>query len=304
MKTLFVFTLLALLTSCVFGQKIDSIKYAYGHLYFHEYGTGEPVVILTGGPGANYQQMEEVAIQVGKKHRAILLEQRGTGRSMPKPYNATTRNLKEAHADLNRLLDHLKLKEAQILGHSWGAMLAMSFASEYPARVKSLILVDSGPFKLDEAVNETYTHNKEARLTTAEKQARNISFQKAQTNGATPEDKVSRDKWELIPVFYDRTKVDGLISIINKGGHTPQMGSFMFQDLGKNGFDLSKKLAQFTRPVYIIAGAQDPAAFVSYEIKILLPKAQLNWINKAGHFPMYEQGEAFYSALSKILIIK
>ena len=301
MKQLFLFILQVLIATSVFGQKMDSIKYAHGYLYFHEYGTGEPIIVLTGGPGANYQQMEEVAVNIGKQHRAILFEQRGTGRSMPKPFNAATINLKEAHLDLNRLLDYLKLKEAQFLGHSWGAMLAMSFASEYPTRVKSLILVDSGPFKLDQAVNETYSHNKEARLTTAEKQARDTAFRKGQMANATPEEKALRNKWELIPVFYDRTKVDGLISKINKGGHTPQMGSFMFQDLGKNGFDLSKKLAQFTRPVYIIAGAQDPGAFVSYEIKILLPKAQLQWINKAGHFPMYEQPEAFYGTLLKIL---
>jgi len=79
------------------------------------------------------------------------------------------------------------------------------------------------------------------------------------------------------------------------------MGSFIFQDLDKNGFDLSKRLAQISRLVYIIAGAQDTGAFVSYEIKILLPKAQLHWIDKAGYFPMYEQPEALYATLSKIL---
>lgn len=304
MKSLFLFLLQFSIATSVFGQKMDSIKYVNGYLYFHEYGVGDPVIILSGGPGANYQQLEEVAVNVGKTHRAILLEQRGTGRSMPMPYDATTINLQEAHTDLNRLLDHLNFKEAQFLGHSWGAMLAMSFASEFPTRVMSLILIDSGPFKFDKFTNEIYTHNKEARLAAAEKQSRNNAYLKVQSQEATQADKALAERWELIPVLYDRDKVDSLALLINKGGLNPRMGSLMFQDLGKNGFDLSKKLSQFTRPVYIIAGSQDPGAFISYEIKLLLPRAQLHWINKAGHFPMYEQPESFYTTLSKILVNK
>jgi pimeloyl-ACP methyl ester carboxylesterase len=71
------------------------------------------------------------------------------------------------------------------------------------------------------------------------------------------------------------------------------MGSLIFQSLSKTGFNLSKPLAQINKPVYIITGCQDPGAFVSYEIKILQPKAQLFWINKAGHLPMFEQPALF-----------
>ena len=43
-----------------FGQKPDSIKYANGYLYYHDYGNGEPIILLSGGPGASWQQEEEV----------------------------------------------------------------------------------------------------------------------------------------------------------------------------------------------------------------------------------------------------
>jgi pimeloyl-ACP methyl ester carboxylesterase len=285
----------------MFGQKSDSIKYENGYLHFHEYGAGEPVIILTGGPGANYQQLEEVGVTLAKNYRAILLEQRGTGRSIPQPMDTSTINLKTAHADLNRLLDYLKLKQAYFLGHSWGAMLAMSFATEYPSRVKSLLLIDPGPFKLTPELNEIYAHNKESRLTPADLQSRDAVSKKMRAGTATQEEKELYYKWELIPVLYDRTKVDSLITKINKGGLNPTMGSLMFQSLAKQRFDLSKKLSAFTKPIHIITGSQDPGAFVSYEIKIVNPKAQLHWINKAGHFPMYEQPGLFYSTLFKAL---
>jgi len=59
MPKLFLTILPVLFVTSVFGQKMNSIKYTHDHLYFHEYGTGEPVIILPGGPGANYQQMQD-----------------------------------------------------------------------------------------------------------------------------------------------------------------------------------------------------------------------------------------------------
>ncbi len=89
------------------AQQMDSIPFNGGSLFYHVYGKGKPVVILTGGPGISYQQQEEVAIEVGKRHQAILLEQRGTGRSMPTVLDKETVNLNTAVSDLNLLLDHL-----------------------------------------------------------------------------------------------------------------------------------------------------------------------------------------------------
>ena len=276
---------------------MDSIRYSNGYLFFHEYGRGEAIVLLTGGPGAGYQQLEDVARRLGKTHRVILPEQRGTGRSMPTPFDTSTINLQTAHADLTRVLDHLKLRQAIFVGHSWGAMLAMSFASAYPSRVKSLVLIAPGPFKLDNTVFSIYAANKEARSTPGERKMLDSALKKMQSPDATKEDSALYYKWELAPVIYDRNKIDSLVMVINKGGLNPGTGSFIFQSLEKQQFDLGKKLVAFRNPVHIITGAQDPLAFISYEIKILLPRSQLNWINRAGHFPMFERPEEFYSIL-------
>ena len=293
-----------LLGTTALGQQIDSIRYPNGHLYYHTYGKGEPVLILTGGPGAPYQQLEEVAVRLGKTHRAVLLEQRGTGRSQPVPYDTSTVNLNTAHADILRLMDHLKLPQMHLLGHSWGGMLAMSFAALHPARVRSLILVDSGPFAADRSFGEIYGANMDARLSEEEKSARRAAFNKGWAPTATPAEKEAVYHWELVPVLYDRTKVDSLMPIINKGGLNPTTGSMLFQSFMMGSHRLKAKLRTLKLPVNIIAGAQDPGAFMSYEIKLLMPHASLYWINRSGHFPMYEQPEAFYAVLSKVLAKK
>ncbi len=283
------------------AQQTDSVKYANGYLYFHEYGKGEPVIVLTGGPGAGHLQLENVALKLGETHRAILLEQRGTGRSMPTPYDSSTVNLRTAMADITLVLDHLKLPAAHILGHSWGSMLAMNYGAKYPTRVKSLILLSPGPMKLERAVFEVYAANREARLSPQEKENRDAVAKKMKNGSATAEDKKKYEKWELIPVLYDRSQVDSLAVIINKGGLNPKTGSFLLGSLSKSNIDLAKELPKLLAPIHIICGNQDPGGFISYETKIAFPKASLRWINEAGHFPMYEQPEKFFSALREVL---
>ncbi len=293
--------ILLLIGNSVLGQRMDSIKYTHGYLYYHVYGSGEPVVILAGGPGVNYQQLEEVGLALAKDHQAIFFEQRGTGRSIPKPFDTSTISIDAALSDLELLLKHLRLKEAHFLGHSWGGMLALSFAAHHPAKVKSLILLDPGPYKMDRSINETFSGNIQSRLSPADKRTRDSIFSKRWSGNFTPEDQLQFDKWELIPVFYDRTMVDSLVEKINKGGNHPEMGSLIFHSLRKKRFDLTKQLSSFKKPVHIISGSQDPGAFVSYEIKLLMPQTKLHWINHAGHFPMYEQPARFYEALNRVM---
>ena len=123
------------------AQRIDSIKYSNGHLYFHHYGEGETVIFLNGGLINHYSQLAEMARETGKFFHVILTEQRGTGKSIPIPFDSTTLNMQTAVDDIKLVLENQKLKQVSILGHSWGAMLAIAFASQYPKMVKSLILV-------------------------------------------------------------------------------------------------------------------------------------------------------------------
>ncbi|MEO0901327.1 MAG: alpha/beta fold hydrolase [Bacteroidota bacterium] len=148
-----IYSLLLLILLIVYGkghsQITDSIPYENGHLYYHEYGKkeAEPVLILTGGPGNSYLQLEEVAKNLSQKFRPILLEQRGTGKSIPSVIDSTTINLDIVTNDLKILLNHLELDSSHVLGHSWGGMLGLNFASKFPEKVKTLILVAPGPHK-------------------------------------------------------------------------------------------------------------------------------------------------------------
>src|SRR5712691_4126009 len=54
----------------------DGVAVAYA-----ERGTGEPLMLLAGGPGLTPEYMDPVAERLSEQYRCILLHQRGTGRS-------------------------------------------------------------------------------------------------------------------------------------------------------------------------------------------------------------------------------
>lgn len=292
--------LLTMLLFCAFTghtQQLDSINYPNGYLYFHTYGSGTPIIILSGGPGNSCIQQEEVAITLSKQYRSILLEQRGTGLSVPVPFDSTTINLDAAVKDLKRLLEHLHLKKAVFYGHSWGAMLAMSFAASYPNKVSALVLVDPGYYKYSPELMTTHVNNLRTRLSAAEIHLTD-SLEKVLDSGkGTKDDMNIYFRTIRLTYIYNKSLIDSMLGKINVAKSNLVMQKLMVNDLRRVHYDLSKNLYHYKGPITIIAGSQDPLAFYTYELKIIRPEIKLRWINGSGHFPMFEQTAEFNEQL-------
>lgn len=289
-----------LLCTSLEAQQRDSIKYANGYLYYHTYGSGTPVIVLTGGPGNSYLQQEEVAVTLGRSYKSILFEQRGTGRSIPSPFDSTTINLEAAIEDVGRLLDHLQIKQALIYGHSWGAMLAMCYAAVHPDRVKALVLVAPGYYKISEELFAVHMANLRVRLGVTElKQLDSLTGKK----NASKEELAVYDKLVRLGYIYNKMIVDSLLKKINAAPPNADMRDLMIKDLIRVKYDLSVKplLSRYKGPIHVISGRQDALAFYTYELKIIHPSMQLHWIQESGHFPMFEQAKPFYDTLFRVM---
>jgi proline iminopeptidase len=113
-------------------------------LYVEEYGTGKPVVLLSGGPGLNPVLLEALWENLSQDYRTIILHQRGTGKSFVQTVDSTSMSMDNYVNDLEALRKHLALEKITIAGHSWGGMLAMEYPSKRPERTEKLILLSSG----------------------------------------------------------------------------------------------------------------------------------------------------------------
>jgi pimeloyl-ACP methyl ester carboxylesterase len=114
-----------------------------------EYGTsGPPVIVLHGGPGAP-GSAAGLARGLAGEFRVCEPFQRGSpgpnGEDMGHPLTVALHV-----ADLDRLVDglgaHSRDERPALVGHSWGAMLALAYAAAHPGRVAALALVGCGTF--------------------------------------------------------------------------------------------------------------------------------------------------------------
>ncbi len=100
-------------------------------LYYATLGKGPPVVLLHGGLGnSDYWGLQAKAL--ARRHKVILVDSRGHGRSSrnDKPFGYDL-----MADDVVALLDKLKVKRADIVGWSDGAILGIDLAIRYPDRV-------------------------------------------------------------------------------------------------------------------------------------------------------------------------
>ena len=286
--------------STIYGQQLDSIKYELGYLYYHSYGKGETIVMLSGGPGNNALQLESVALKLSENYSIILLEQRGTGISIPTQFDSTTITLKTSISDINLLLAHLKIPKTILLGHSWGGSLAMIYASQFPKKVKSLVLIAPGYFSLGWQCARLSTDNMLSKLGKQEEEQFLDLTNKSRLNTIAETERKELAKLRRLPYIFNKSKIDSLMPLFNVQ-RNDRMFNIMVTDAMKYNFDMQKDLQKIESPIHLICGRQDFLAYITYELKMARPNIYLYWVDKSGHFPMHEQSEKFYSLLDKIL---
>jgi proline iminopeptidase len=141
-------TLLVVLLATTWLQAADEGTYrkAACHgmdVFFREFGKGAPVLVLGGGPGDASGRYFGLCELLSQSARCILVDQRGTGRSMPPVLDATTVTVALTLEDLEAVRRSLGLKEWSVLGFSYGGYLASLYAHFYPASVSRLVLLGS-----------------------------------------------------------------------------------------------------------------------------------------------------------------
>lgn len=112
-------------------------------LSYTEQGSGEPLVFIHGAL-SDYRTWREQCDALAGDFRVISYSRRG---HYPNARAADADYTRAVHtADLVEFLNALKLENAHLVGHSYGASLALLAALRQPALVGSLILGEPSPF--------------------------------------------------------------------------------------------------------------------------------------------------------------
>jgi proline iminopeptidase len=128
-------------------------------LWVTRHGYGAPLVLCHGGPGM-WDYFEGPAEELSKSALVVRWDQRGCGRSERRgPYTVA-----RFVADLDAVRRHLDGSRVALLGHSWGATLALRYAIEHPDRVTGLVYVSGTGIDPEPTWHDAYERNLRARL--------------------------------------------------------------------------------------------------------------------------------------------
>lgn len=95
-------------------------------------GSGPDVVVLSGGPGCVHYLADESLAPIG--FRSWFPDPRGVARSGGGPHD-----MARAIDDLEAIRRENAIEEWIVLGHSWGADLAVRYALDHPGRVRGVV---------------------------------------------------------------------------------------------------------------------------------------------------------------------
>jgi pimeloyl-ACP methyl ester carboxylesterase len=102
-------------------------------------GTG-PAVVLLHGYGETGDMWVPLAVELARDHTVIVPDLRGLGLSA-KPAGGFDK--KTQAGDVAGVMAALNVRQADVVAHDIGNMVAFQFAAQYPERVRRLVLIDA-----------------------------------------------------------------------------------------------------------------------------------------------------------------
>jgi len=259
-------------------------------------GTGEPLVLCHGGPGF-WDTFGELARLLGDLATVHRWDQRGCGRSDRRgPYTVD-----RALADLDAVLGHHGLARAALLGHSWGAELALRYTLAHPDRVPRLIYVSGIGVDPEETWHDDYERNFRGRLGGHLDRWRELKGRQRRTEAEDRE----YDRLWLSADYVDRPQA------LERAERelTPYLGTnwscarALNADRRRTLGGLLGACRDLRAPVLLVDGAHDirPRRAVD-SLERALPAARRVVLTDAGHLPWVEQPAAFHAAIARFLL--
>jgi pimeloyl-ACP methyl ester carboxylesterase len=263
-----------------------------GVLHGHRGGSGEPALLLHGGPAAP-DYTAECAASLDGLFATVRYTQRGTVPSeAPGPYTI------EAHMDdALAVLDASGLERAWAIGHSWGGHLALHLLVAHPERLHGVLCI-SPLGALPDAISGL-DRSLDALLTEEERRFIAETEQKRRDGVVTEAELVQR--WATIWPHYFVHKERAIPSPTHVGPAASREANASISEHFERG-TLECDLPSARLPALFVHGAEDALpASSSIATAALIPAARVEIVPDCGHFPWLEQPAAFRSAVERLL---
>lgn len=267
-------------------------------LHIDERGQGAPLMILHGGPGLDHHMFGDYLDPLADRRRLIFVDQRGQGQSERAPQD--TWSIEQMAADVSGLAASLELERFAVLGHSFGAFVALQHAVDFPGEASHTIVSSGVPSaRYLEHVQENLAsfEPESLRAQVASSWAREASAQTAEEIASLLHDQMPfhfADPIDARIADYERRTAGAIYS-------PDVLRYFAQQEYG--GIEVEEKLGRVLEPVLVLAGARDrvcsrPAAEAMARG---VPDGRLVVFENSGHMTFVEENERYLEVVRRFL---
>jgi pimeloyl-ACP methyl ester carboxylesterase len=256
------------------------------NVYYESYGDapGNPLVLVMGMAGSCKGWLALQVPEFSDRHRTLIFENRGVGKSEDPGGPFTTADLAD---DLAGLLDALALERVDMLGVFMGGMTAQEFAIRHPDRLGRLIL--TGTYARPDAKRRLLLQ----------------TWQTLARAGAGPEVFLGeRLLWTLQDETLEQSDLIEAMAASFPGDSPPISAEILIRQcdacLAHDSFD---RLREIQHPTLILCGRQDQLTppKLHRELADEIPNSRLVTLGYGAHLVLAESAERFNNTVLQFL---
>lgn len=262
-----------------------------GRIFYEVIGSGEPIVVIHGGPGLDHNYLSGNAL--------VYYDQRGTGRSEA-TLDSTGINIDAFVRDIDQLREVLGYDRITILAHSFGGLIGLRYAMAHPDRTRALVLMNSvepgSRWRTLTRVRQLAARTEADSVELAEL----VASEGFQERAAPVVSQIYRVSFR--GTFRNRARVDELNLALSS--RTARDGQDVARLLGMSlgEVDWWDELGTLDVPTLVVHGRHDPTpTAMATELAEALPQGELVVLN-TGHFSYVEDPTGLLQAISTFLM--
>ena len=256
-------------------------------------GEGPRVLAIHGGPGMNYDYLDDAVLELAARYQVATFQQRGLAPSTLQGEFTVA----EAVADIAAVLDGLGWDTAYLVGHSWGGHLVFHAAVAIPDRLAGVLSVD--PLgAVGDGGTEAFGAEMLARVPEAARERARMLDEKDTAGTATPEEELEAFSLFWASYFADPPAAPPMPHV----EFSQPANQGLWADLTARLPELESSLPSITVPFGVIVGELSPMPpSAGTESAERIPGAWSHVEPGAGHFVWHEAPGCLLAAMDRLV---
>ena len=272
-------------------------------IHYQTEGDGPVLICLHGGKGNSGDYFFPYLSPLAENLKMVYLDERGSGKSKPVP-NIELISIEGFLRDIDNLVEHLGVRQVGLLGHSFGARLALLYAVEHPEKVRELYVV-AGGLPYPEIEEWLFEFRENAMKSDGGFQVRKEIQDLYNSGEISSDESFRRQVVEGTKILYKdapEAKLEAILEAMNRTDCT------CFDDKNSNfGSEpernkrLLQELDTIACPTLIMPGQND----LSFSVECCglmarsIPGCEMSVIRNSGHFPFIDEPDLFLKAVKE-----